>query len=789
MKKKLFSLLLVLCLFAQLFTAALAAPSTAAGNSIADTNVETPSATIDGTVYEGTIAINSTLQGEYSGADYSATYFAYIPKTADYGERATSAPMLLVYGDAAYTADSAKKTAIDSGLAAIADIEKCPVIFINPSNGTSWQEIDAASLVAANLMFSDSTNYREFTEGKGETNQYPANSARNIVFAEGKGADFAYKYLTNGAAAKGKYFAVATWKPVSLFLMNPTVTNEEALTAGLEVPVYIVNGDANIAAAYKKLNSTADMVITATSTVKSGFEKTALLKAYDEQLEHWYTRHMGPDITLLRITDTSDKLEKTRTDYSFSDGSKVVYYAYAPNAAASKANGTVPLIVSFHGNGNSAEFQVWGSGLDKLAADNGLYILSMDDYNTFSNAKLMEAIKDYVARNPKIDTTRIYISGFSMGSMKTANLGSEYASYFAGSFMMGGFAAPSENAANLIMPVFAYGGSHTHIQAFEFPTLGSHIPAAYLYRVNGVTDSLIYDTNYKWGLKPTSTTVVTASDITTPALTLTIDKFASADGNTYTAFSTAAISGHEPIYVATTEAWKFLSQFSRNADGSIAINGSGKNTTATASGTNVNSLNNFSTGTAYNGFSDVDESKWYGTAQYATVEKAVKLGIMAGDANSNRFRPTSNITIAEALKMAAVVHNTYYGGDADFNIDQGDKWYDSFVGYCVSYGIISAADFEDYGAKATRAEVAYIFANCLPASALADKNTVTYIPDCSATDAYYAEILKLYKAGIVVGDSGTNNFRAGSNITRAEAAAIIARICIASERMEVTLTK
>ena len=71
--------------------------------SAGDTSVEEMSSAIDGTVYEGTLSTG-------------ASYFAYIPENENYGNRATSDPILIVYGDSAFTADSAKETVIESGI-------------------------------------------------------------------------------------------------------------------------------------------------------------------------------------------------------------------------------------------------------------------------------------------------------------------------------------------------------------------------------------------------------------------------------------------------------------------------------------------------------------------------------------------------------------------------------------------------------------------------------------------------------------------------------------------------
>ena len=65
----------------------------------------------------------------------------------------------------------------------------------------------------------------------------------------------------------------------------------------------------------------------------------------------------------------------------------------------------------------------------------------------------------------------------------------------------------------------------------------------------------------------------------------------------------------------------------------------------------------FSTSTDYYGFLDADESAWYGSQQQGVIKTVVQLGIMNGYTDGT-FHPIGNITLSEAIKMAAVVHAT-----------------------------------------------------------------------------------------------------------------------------------
>lgn len=193
------------------------------------------------------------------------------------------------------------------------------------------------------------------------------------------------------------------------------------------------------------------------------------------------------------------------------------------------------------------------------------------------------------------------------------------------------------------------------------------------------------------------------------------------------------------------------------------------------------SMDNFSLTDAYPGYSDVDESKWYGTQKQGVVRQAVQLGIMAGRGHS-RFAPDDSITLAEVVKMAAVTHSIYMGDGYVFDQKQGEHWWDTYLTYAVFSGILGAKDFADLQQTASRAQMAYVFAHALPETELEALHTNVNIPDVSDSAPYAAEIRLLYQAGVLQGRGTDGRFAPDSNISRAEAAAIIARVALKTAR-------
>ncbi len=193
-------------------------------------------------------------------------------------------------------------------------------------------------------------------------------------------------------------------------------------------------------------------------------------------------------------------------------------------------------------------------------------------------------------------------------------------------------------------------------------------------------------------------------------------------------------------------------------------------------------MSNFTTNQTCPGFNDVSSSSWY----YLDVSKSCKLGLFNGYPDGS-FKPTGNITIAEAIKVAAVVRATYDGETPPAN-SNSEMWYSEYVSYAKAKGIIGNSDFSNYDSRAKRNEMAYIFSKALPASEYSEINSVSALPDVTSSTKYSSSIFMLYKAGILRGDDVYGIFRPSDNINRAEASAIINRVAQSGNRVKFTLT-
>lgn len=202
------------------------------------------------------------------------------------------------------------------------------------------------------------------------------------------------------------------------------------------------------------------------------------------------------------------------------------------------------------------------------------------------------------------------------------------------------------------------------------------------------------------------------------------------------------------------------------------------------------SLDNFQRSGQCPAFSDVGED-WTRDG----VVTACELGLMKGTSGTT-FSPDAPVTVQEAIILAARLRCVYSWGSNSVqypnqaSVGNADTWATAEINYAIQEGIIKSGDFTNYKATATRAQMAYIFANALPESTgvYSVINTVDNdaIPDVRTSDPYGSSIYKLYRSGVLTGGDG-NVFAPTKPITRAETAAIVSRLPFPTKHQSVTL--
>ena len=215
-----------------------------------------------------------------------------------------------------------------------------------------------------------------------------------------------------------------------------------------------------------------------------------------------------------------------------------------------------------------------------------------------------------------------------------------------------------------------------------------------------------------------------------------------------------------------------------------AISSNNKNNSKPAtSSNNKNKTANSSTNDfAKKNFKDLSSSEWH----YDYIAKAYNSGLMNG-VDDVYFKPDNDITIAQSVTLAARIYSIHNKDGENFKEVKGKPWYTTYVDYARKKKIISSryADSSVMNYSATRAEFAEIINGALPDKELSQINNVKNgdIKDVSSSDSTGKAVYRLYRAGIITGSNG--NFSPSTPISRAQVAAIVARMSDAKLRVKV----
>lgn len=179
-------------------------------------------------------------------------------------------------------------------------------------------------------------------------------------------------------------------------------------------------------------------------------------------------------------------------------------------------------------------------------------------------------------------------------------------------------------------------------------------------------------------------------------------------------------------------------------------------------------------------FSDVPSNAWY--AQ--DVAAAERSGILQGTGNG-RFSPDGNLTLAQAITMAARTY-AYERGETIPKAG-GSTWYSDFLQYANDKGICAIGEFgAAYDNFCNRLTMAKLFARVVPESTATQRNDVTSLPDVQSASENQA-VFTLYQLGILTGSDKYGTFHPYQYIKRSETAAILNRVLDPDMRKSFTL--
>lgn len=311
------------------------------------------------------------------------------------------------------------------------------------------------------------------------------------------GIDEGATFINNYVSTKSNYVA-------GILLIGGDI--DETVNSDIAVPTYISNGNENVIKFYQNRNNIDETKTTDQYTMYYNSQNTLEAVAvsnrqetYSEAFSNaWKSifsqnfRYHNSRTEFYNVPSLNDRIDTLSLEYDLVQtpvfdelniiynekvhqkvtnlpGNDYAWFEYIPVDVLNSANGTVPLVVTLHGNQNDPRLQGDSTGWVELAAKEKFMVVSPEyqtaDQNAFFTQPgneniygtvdglgvdgVINLIEDLKRVYPQIDATRIYVTGLSQGGALTSLLGIKYSNVFAAAASVSGVNAYHEQIDEL----------------------------------------------------------------------------------------------------------------------------------------------------------------------------------------------------------------------------------------------------------------------------------------------------------------------------------------------------
>ena len=499
-------------------------------------------------------------------------------------------PTLTVFPDKKLGADSLSSFAEDCGLLAVSKKSGTGIIFVNPKDET-WADAPAGAYeaVTSNLGIAQS-NFRDGLAVMKDdtipdvvTYKILGSCVRMYVYGFGTGADYLAKYYLRpikGSAVLGD-LGMAELTPVCCTLVHGTELPQPEKN---DIHVVSVGNTEEYNEILK--NSCLGVVCEDTVDLRRDFREVTgnyrrwvgrIMPAYNYEAEGIIDK---AESVMVPISDDNENFRR-RLRFMRTKTHKIGYVTFYDKDLDIK-NGKVPLMLVFHGGGDSAYATASLAEWPEIGQKEGFITVAVEMHMNVA-AREIPALIDHLMEEYSIDPGKIYATGFSMGGIKSWDLFEQCPERFAALLPMDAidyvghncFGGITENVNETeLVPLFYVGGADSFVVELPCQHERGVQRFTYLSKVNRFMNGYSVDFADKenwedplYGQKGDRVEVL--HDEMFPDSVYTVNYYLSEDGKCYTALMGVTHHAHEIRPFTNHFAWNFVKQFRRTPDGII----------------------------------------------------------------------------------------------------------------------------------------------------------------------------------------------------------------------------